>query len=305
MPFILRSYNHFPRGNNGNSNHEYPRNPDYAAPYEIWQVARATTAAPLYFDPIEISSTTATKPILHKRSSSFNKKKKKKPVRNDKSIATFIDGGWGQTNNPSEEAYHEIITSNETIGTFVSVGTGRRTTDRWKSGLKNRILGLVDEATNPEISHRRVHALSNQEGNGFQYYRFNELNALPDTDFDEWQPRSIGTRTRRKIEDAFRNWALQNDVQADFQNCAAELVRRRRLRTIDTSRWERYALGSCFDCKAKNKVCPAPADKRWYDRQEFQTHLVEAHDASSTNINQTVEQCRTVWAYKPPRVARV
>ena len=298
MPFILRSYNHFQRGNNGNSSQEYPRNPNYAAPYEIWQVARATTAAPFYFDPIEISGLLTSTNSL-KRGATFGKNKRSVP--HDKSIATFIDGGWGHTNNPAEEAYHEIITSNETIGTFASIGTGRRTTDRWKSGFKNKILGLVDEATNPEISHRRVLALSKQEGKIFSYYRFNELNALPDTDFDEWQPRSTGKKTLNKIEDAFRKWALKGDVQADFQKCAEELVRRRRLRTADTSRWERYALGSCFDCKEDKKVCPAPADKRWFDRKEFQDHLLADHEAKPSNIDQIVEKCRTVWAYKPPQ----
>ena len=73
-PYMFRSYDHF--GSEPPSYNE--RNPGVAHSIPIWEVARATTAAPTYFEPIKIS----------------NRK--------------FGDGGFG-TNNPAEEMFWEVV----------------------------------------------------------------------------------------------------------------------------------------------------------------------------------------------------
>jgi hypothetical protein len=301
-PYIFRSYDHFRRGRGGprTQNLLHPRNPGEATTREIWEVARATTAAPFYFDPLIIMDIYGENPSLRLRRQSS--------IANLTPVTMFIDGGFGGPNNPAEEAYEEVTTSNEAIGTFVSVGTGRKTTDRFKKGFANKIGAAVDALGDPETAHHTVLAKSVEEGKQFSYFRFNEPNALPDTDFDEWKPRSgrrSGMHTLEKMKRAFQVWALKPDVQDDFQRCARELVRRRRLRTAETSRWERYALGASFNCETMHD-CAEPVTKRWYDRRKYTAHLLAAHRDAIQNSRATIDdiidkECRSIWAYKAPR----
>src|ERR1700761_3095290 len=76
-PYLIRSYDHW--GTVPEQMTE--RNPGIAHSISIWEAARATTAAPSYFDPIEIS----------------NRK--------------FGDGGFG-TNNPVMEMFWEVTHMN-------------------------------------------------------------------------------------------------------------------------------------------------------------------------------------------------
>jgi predicted acylesterase/phospholipase RssA len=66
--------------------------------WKIWQAARAATAAPIYFKPLELNG------------------------------IKFIDAGAG-CNNPSAEVYHEVTQripeyKGKPIACFVSIGTG-------------------------------------------------------------------------------------------------------------------------------------------------------------------------------------
>ena len=70
--FIFRTYDRF-----SDQNKHYPRNPGEASTVPIWAVARATSAAPTYFDMVEIDG------------------------------QTFTDGGF-RYGNPSLEAFFEV-----------------------------------------------------------------------------------------------------------------------------------------------------------------------------------------------------
>jgi hypothetical protein len=300
-PYIFRSFAHRPRVHPTHFS-AYPRNPGKAAQHQIWEVARATTAAPLYFDPMKLSVPSekhAGPDERHapRRATTVNPADSRKKPKN-RQMATFIDGGYGAANNPAEEAYHEVTTNNERVGTFVSVGTGRRFTNRFNPGVINTARGAFDALGDPELAHEKVDALSRERESGFSYFRFNEQHALADTEFDEWIPKSSGQKTVDKIELAFQRWAIEPDIQIHFQICAKELVRRRRLRTADTSRWERYAWGSSFDCKEN---CRETGDMWWKYRAEFEEHLRSAqHQVTpSRPIDQIVKESRTMWAYKP------
>jgi hypothetical protein len=213
---------------------------------------------------------------------------------------TFIDGGFGLTNNPAEEAYHEVITSNHCIETFVSIGTGRRTTDRFGTGLVKTVSAAVEALGDPEAAHVNMTPKSEGEEGAekFHYFRFNKPDALPTIDFDEWKPRSNGDKTLETMRGAFQAWALEPEIQKSFQECAAQLVRRRRLRTVDSSRWERFALGSYFICPGKR--CPDAGNKKWENRTEFQNHLVAAHGEQPANIREVADKFQKIWVYKNP-----
>jgi hypothetical protein len=212
---------------------------------------------------------------------------------------TFIDGGFGPANNPSEEVYFEVTTLNENIGTFVSIGTGRAKPNRFHSGLKKLIKTSFAVAGDPEAAHVAVMNKANEQG--FGYFRLNQPNGLPNLDFDEWKPRKSGARTKRKILESFREWALDPTVLGNIQHCAMELVRRRRLRTEDFSKWESYALGAFFDCE--EDCCPKPGDKRWvwHNRDDFKKHLIDDHRREEgKQLENTIRRYRKVWVYKPP-----
>lgn len=109
-----------------------PRNPYYAADigkgnianadYPLWRVVRASTAAPLYFAPEQIS----VAPGVEGR---------------------FIDGGVTTANNPALKALETATVAGHGFGwpkgesalLIVSVGTGRLTGGPDSSGLLNRI----------------------------------------------------------------------------------------------------------------------------------------------------------------------
>lgn len=210
---------------------------------------------------------------------------------------TFIDGGFGEANNPSNEVFWEVTTLNEKIGTFVSIGTGKGNPNRFHTGLRPLIHTSFAVAGDPEPAHSAMQA--HKSNHGFSYFRLNQPNALANLEFDEWKPRKSGCRTKRKIQDSFRAWAVSPQVQADINRCAQELVRRRRLRTADFSKWERYASGAFFDCEEDD--CPKTGDKRWHNRDDFKNHLINDHQMEEgEQLQNIINLHRREWTYKPP-----
>jgi hypothetical protein len=287
--YVFRSYPHL----NGRPELIYPRNPGEASQYDIWQIARATSAAPFYFDAMVLpyDASLAKQNTNTKQSRGQNRQKPHN---------TFIDAGFSPVNNPAEEAYHEVITSNHPIGTFVSVGTARKVPYRSGRGFATKVKGGLEALGDTEDVHSRMMKESSAVDTGFSYFRFNEPNALPDVDLDEWLPRSSGKRTIEKMNATFNKWAMEPAIQADFQKCAQELVRRRRLRTADASRWERFALSSFFVCPKND--CEDAGNRKWLNRAEFGAHLVEEHDedADPAHIKAIADSCKQDWVYKSP-----
>jgi hypothetical protein len=298
VPYIFRSYNHFPRGDDKFPFSLYPRNPGPSSGFPIWKVARATTAAPLYFAPMQEAIDNTPPPprltlISRISTISFNRRQTGSPATVP---VTFIDGGFGEANNPSTEAYNEIITSNERIGTLVSIGTARGKGDKFETGLRRLIAATFAVVGDPEPSHLTM--LKESKEKGFGYYRLNEPNGLPDLQFDEWKPRKNGSRTQQKILAAYQRWAADPKVLVQLQMCAMDLVRRRRLRTADESQWERYSIKAYFDCQETK--CPKKGDKRWYSRNDFQNHLMVDHGMQEgEDLQKTILSHRKVWRYKP------
>ncbi|KAL9118353.1 MAG: hypothetical protein Q9187_005102 [Circinaria calcarea] len=97
VPYLFRSYRH-PKSTHGDL---LERNPDKNNGYPIWQIGRATAAAPTYFKAVKIE---------------------------EDDDFEFIDGGFG-ANNPSEEVYRSVqqICNNNprAVKAFVSIGTGK------------------------------------------------------------------------------------------------------------------------------------------------------------------------------------
>lgn len=256
-------------------------NYEEAQDFEIWQVARAATAAIFYFAPLDIGYGGAGSRI------------------------TFTDGGFSHTNNPTQEAIREIeeLYGDDSISTVVSVGTAR---GRLESSVKKPFFSRIpkstrefaDTATNPEIVHKNV---DQDRKRDYSYYRFNDPGGLK-IDLDEWKPKQGmfskegGVQTMKEIRRAFAEWAIEPETVEQLRQCATELVRCRRERSV-TARWERYATGCQFKCNLRG--CPK-AEEEFHDRNLFKDHLRREHSKAEHELEKECNDRRKRWRYRSP-----
>lgn len=265
----------------------------------IWQVARATSAAPGYLPEIKIRKGNGSG--IH----DYNR---------------FKDGGFG-TNNPSRETYHDIVNKHgghsKNIGLFLSIGTGNTPYDMfdrgrgilkdpqfWRKPLANfRAATRLPSRTlnaHEDVQHHAYH--DGQEF--FSYFRFDGGDDLGLLALDEWKSyRAAGLRgknkepgciTIRKIELAVAKYLQRRDVQQQMKACAKLLVRRRRLRTRDPSAWDRYASASYYECYWKN--CER---KKILTAQKYEEHIKDRHHIRvfDQKIVDRIRQSRRCWIY--------
>jgi hypothetical protein len=188
---------------------------------ETWEVARAATAAPLFFEELK----TSTQGVDGRK--------------------TFSGAGFGTTNNPTLVALQELqsLYGKDSVGTIVSVGTALRR-EAGSRGILHRIKEVFEAANEPKIVAAEM-ARKNLES----YWRFEDTDGL-DVALDEWRPNGITTRnsqigkeTMKKITNAFNSWVVRAETDRLIRECANELVARRRSRTADRERWKIFATG--------------------------------------------------------------
>lgn len=284
FPYFFRTYG---LPSPSTSNYREPKNYGDAPHLRIWQVARATSAAPSYLKPIEVKTGDGSDPIC------------------------FKDGGFG-LNNPTKEAYYDIAEKHggqSKIGLVLSIGTGETPLNKFpvkKSNLRHFIANaraLKKLPSRTLNAHQDMWRLANPDGkNLFPYYRFDGGKSLGKLPMDEWKshrftmltPKSNerGCKTTKKIRDAIRAYLDQREVQDDLVACAKLLVRRRRYRTRDGSKWDRYATAS--SCKCNLQGCEA----RWIKtRQEFENHLKNQHGIPAAELAH-MQSSRRCWIYR-------
>lgn len=242
-----------------------------ATNFEVWQVARAATAAPWYFDELKV------------------------PIRPGSHNHTlFTDGGFDLTNNPTGQGVSEIkeATGNDSVGIVVSIGTAR-CDDGAGSSLVARLKGNIARSTDPERIHQDMDGACRGEG-GFSYHRLNAPGTL-DMELDEWLPRGTGKITLDKITNSFNGWAVHHLTNSNFRRCAKELVKRRRARTTDRALWERYATGAKFTCDSQG--CRMEV---FSNHNLFHEHLTRKHQISPNALDEETRRCKTEWTYQPP-----
>ena len=262
-------------------------NYECAQDFEVWQVARAATAAQFYFEPLEIDHHAAGRKI------------------------TFTDGGFSHTNNPTREGKREIedLYGNNSIGIVVSVGTARKLKEDggrkpFFSSIPNSTRDFADTMTDPEIVHRELKR-EHEKRMTFSYYRLNHPGGLK-TDLDEWKPKQGmlnkegGWKTMADIRRSFYEWATKLENIQQLQACAEELVacRRKRSKTDERSKtddwWARYATGCQFKCR--ERACPYGD---FYARRVFEAHLKSAHSyEENDDLKYEVEECKKYWRYQ-------
>ncbi|KAE9988815.1 hypothetical protein EG328_007419 [Venturia inaequalis] len=229
-PYIFRSYDHWA----SNPPAIYERNPGYAHNVAIWEAARATTAAPLYFDPIKIG----------------NRK--------------FGDGGFG-SNNPAEEMATEVASMHghdfSCMSVLLSIGTGDMPPiiriareDGWLKKYGTYLNAAKKLASDARAVHQRLDSLKKCINPGLPYYRFNvpSRSGLDKIKLDEWKGpkwywRPSRKRTLDKIREATEAYCGRDEVRAQLMEVAEKMVKHRSTRkTHDlwplVSRGEQYSV---------------------------------------------------------------
>lgn len=293
-PYLFRTYgNHAPPPdpNKTRIRQRTFRNPGDASMLKIWEVARATSAAPGYFSPIRIKTGNGAEVII------------------------FKDGGFG-SNNPSEETYDDIIEKHGGsmhMGPFISIGTGITPLDMFGKGSDNLSTAITNLRTALKLPSRtfRVHEnmirkATQDRKDQFPYYRFDGGHDLGDVDLGEWESHRFtritgkdgtsGQKTLKKIETAIAVYLQKQDVQRDLMECAKLLVNRRRLRARNASDWDRYASYSHYQCDLGG--CPK---RRTNTALDFKEHLRRDHKYKLVDpvIDKLIRESRRVhWLYR-------
>ncbi|KAH5400365.1 hypothetical protein HBI47_197860 [Parastagonospora nodorum] len=281
--YLLRTYEHERREglilrgkrrtNTGTFNEEN-RNYGSADNWPIWRVARAATAAPMYF-----------KELAEKRN-----------VLQGKTTIYFSDGGFGHTNNPTFEGVTEIkaLHGNKSLGAVVNVGTSRKKLKPGGKSIFKRVYTSFDRVTDPKYVAEKVAALELSA-----YWRFNDENGIG-VDLDEWEPNGYfskhpGAKTLETIETKFNKWAMDGDNNKHLRDCAKELVARRRARARNVAKWEVYATNASFAC-----IHDDCRNTPFAERTALEDHIRRDHATSESEVQSMVKRATKMWQYQIP-----
>jgi len=178
----------------------YPSKRDSSSLYretKIWEAARATSAAPTFFDPIRIGSTGRI----------------------------FGDGGTG-ANNPIDEMWKEFIdicegeSLTESLACIVSIGTGVPNFKKFGSSVKEVVESVTRIATQTEETANNFHhAHPELNVEKQRYFRFNTPRGLGEIDLDE--ASEVGT-----IEEITAHYLRDENTYRQVQKCAEKIAER-------------------------------------------------------------------------------
>lgn len=300
MAHLFRTYDHLRRA--GTSIDRDYRNPmEQQGPADsslIWEVARATSAAPTYFDTIKIGED------------------------------EYGDAGFGE-NNPSKRLFWEVSHMNNNDNSAnelsVSIGTGITRFSRFQKGSLKRLIGWINAAkkvsTDCEQAHVEMQAIT-VSGQKYKYFRFNVPEKATDPDaeeeskwqhvkkrsrkwfghggepldrglgkikLDEWKSKGWWRKesTQEEIERITKEYLKDPMVVTQLTEIAEKMVSHRRARA-KTDRWESYALGIRYACPTY-EPCP---DDTWTTKSDLRRHLIEYHqlEAGNTKADERLEK---------------
>ncbi|KAH6970848.1 acyl transferase/acyl hydrolase/lysophospholipase [Ilyonectria sp. MPI-CAGE-AT-0026] len=297
-PYMWRSYDHQFDPETRDSNQWNPLNPDSAHTEKIWQVARATSAAPRYFECIKIG--------------------KKK----------FLDGGLS-ANNPSLAALREIKSQHQSIpALFLSVGTGKKRanckrvhTPRDDIGEVLREFGRSETIDNVrrkqfikkylEIGRHAKDNLIDTEGdngvNGWrshaqamglkETFRLNVEDDLFQVSLDDWHPANTGQTTLDNIRNQTDAYLQKESVIRHIDSIARQVVDIRRARA-HTERWELFAVDVDYYCR--DGKCAVAT--HYSSRDRLRNHLEKStkhRGMSPEEVEASLNSGRVVKVRKP------
>jgi hypothetical protein len=197
------------------------RNPGPAHNLPIWQVARATTAAPLYFSPVKIGN------------------------------RRFGDGAFG-TNNPAIETYWEVRKmhggSKNTIKLLLSIGTGGYNIDRIAEGRWKKYSTFFKAMKKLAADTASTHEMMMDYKNnwGVPYHRFNVPTkyGLGEMKLDAYKAENLD-----RIEKITEEYCKK--IDAELLTVAKILVEQRQ-RKSHSSMWPLVSTGNQYRCTVEN-----------------------------------------------------
>ena len=237
------------------------RNPGPAHALPIWQVARATTAATGYFQPMTIGD------------------------------IDFVDGALG-CNNPTVEAFHEVMQmhngNREAVHLLLSIGTGQSEITRIGRGRVGRMLqagkAAVGVLTGTEETHRTMTEIA-AAIESLTYRRFNVPKALGvgQMRMDVWNDtvrQRIEEQTTRYLDGPHENQKGSQTEDDRLRDIAKMLVKARRDRAA-TRRWPVSTSQVRYRCTIE-KCNNGQKVRNTFD--EMWTHIATEHGDKGTAI---------------------
>ncbi|MCJ1273979.1 hypothetical protein MMC21_001772 [Puttea exsequens] len=244
IPFLFRSYD--PDKTRLPSTTRLQENPLDRHAFAIWEVARATSAAPSFFKSVN----------LHDE--------------------RYYDAGV-DLSNPSWEILNEVSSiasnSHEAIDLLLSIGSGNASADKPKLKFHGGNL-LPGSSHLSEAVHRKMSEVS--ERRLFHYYRLEVDERLQNVRPYEWKPTDSGTTTLQRVEDATAKYLKTDSVRSQCSRCARILVNRR-VQRAQTMRWESFATGTRYRCPLADE-CPMHITTRFANRNDLMDHLRMQHN---------------------------
>jgi hypothetical protein len=267
--YIFRSYNNY----SSPGTKAKLENPHDANNYPIWQVGRATSAAPTFFKPMQIGN------------------------------ELFSDGGL-RYNNPAEKAFLEVRHKEDyfhkkrrnrntpvPVGLLLSIGTGGNDANlpltqddeeepvprrqRWKS-IKKHFHNLGDRVTKAATTVDAVdHTMRDRSADDdWSYFRWAGGTELEKLKLDRWRPQK-GSKpsTQTDIENWMSNYMDEDGRKREIEEIAEIMVYVRRKRVIHGGgdRWQRFTYCSRLLCPH----CPC----QFNTQSELEDHIAEIHAA--------------------------
>lgn len=332
--WLFRSYDHFvvrrgsyqvvPSMSQNLFLPESPLNPGRGTELAAWKVARAATAAPGYFKPLDVAiddgGVITDRKIQNRITSQLelNEKQKDRPRRTQTGLSSseqkthrFSDAGFiSRVNNPSEQILYEVQNlfqgGPKRVDTFISIGTGRQKPRQTPRKIRSLLKIAIDNTTDTEGVHEAMERNHSRAANSrFAYYRLNQTDALGGVKMDDWRPSGSGSSSGREtlasIRAAFGTWTSDPNNHEKVHEAALRLVEIRRRRAANIAKWERFALGRYYVCPTNN--CDKDQSETWHDRDLLKDHLTSptgCHRFPSNQADEALGHCWFNWEYQAP-----
>jgi len=252
--YIFRSYDHWGSASEGNS--VFIRNPGPAHSIPIWQIARATTAAPTYFETIDISN------------------------------RRFGDGGFGM-NNPTYEMFMEVLDMNgfdpNCFKMIVSIGTGASKILRWREGVWAKYKAIWKAAkkmaSDSEKEHVRMKGIAKS-----WYLPYHRLNVPVEVGLGKMKLDEYKADTFDRIEKITDDYC--NTITDELEKIARVLVEHR-LAKSRSDLWPLVATGTQYRCTVQRCRRQQQLLQR---KRDLQDHFVHAHkDIAASKVAEFME----------------
>ena len=251
------------------------RNADeYIKDVKVWEVLRATSAAPSYFKPVKIGE------------------------------LKYRDGAQWKS-NPATEIFNEVVetyrsnSQRSIIKAFVSIGCGRGAKPAKSPVSRHKSTGSIS-ATFPwpdtGVVERRLSRKLHEA-----FFNFGGPHDLFDLEANEWRTDRNGNRTFNRIRESVERYCGEKTIKTRLKEAAHVLVNLRHHRA-KTTKWERFALGAKYVCRLSILNTPKwervyalsarkqgyidevdtanakPCERMFDDRGAYMDHLLSEHE---------------------------